>query len=653
MIVSAPAPAALHVPVVSLAPSLDAKDPNAAKTIPFRNVFDSLTLLEDLQHERGAKQEGAAKNSSTKKERPAESGTGTEELVVPQIPSLSAPKPSLVLPQFARGNMPENNAAAEVTTLLPSTSSAEQSDVKGVGTVTSLPAPPAASLPYTRQTSNTVPLAVTTLPPPKEQVTAGASATQSAVEPQPTAKPRAASFVSMPLASPGKAEPGEDETAGLPIRTTAREVWPSTGLASEKPVTASVPTPQNAEIETAATARVKAPVVSADPIAEQLPPSNSSEALAPVEPSKPWERLSPAKAQAASPEQTPEPVEIAAPAPQPRAASAPAAKVPAADPSDLPPPTVSFVEREPPAPLPADREVVDRAAQPEALSATAAPRITLLPQAENFAFAARIEPVTSPDNTSATQSTPVGTNETPLTQSKTPSAPPQGSDSQQTAAGGSQTSSNPGRETQPAAPETERSEAGAQNLSYSLGAQPTPGVTQHWSEAAVWQAPEFNPMPGAQEHAEAHASLPLAAQEAHLLAPDLPKTSASSEILLHLTGNDQSAAAIRVTDRAGSVNVSVHASDPVLRESLRSNLGELSTQLNGQGWKADVMKSAVAAMQSGGPQDSHEDGQRGSQPQQSFGDRQPQRDRRANGGQWQQELDQQISGGEAHSGGNR
>jgi hypothetical protein len=56
VIVSAPAPAALHVPVVSLAPSLDAKDPNAAKTIPFRNVFDSLTLLEDLQHERGAKQ---------------------------------------------------------------------------------------------------------------------------------------------------------------------------------------------------------------------------------------------------------------------------------------------------------------------------------------------------------------------------------------------------------------------------------------------------------------------------------------------------------------------------------------------------------------------------------------------------------------------
>lgn len=145
----------------------------------------------------------------------------------------------------------------------------------------------------------------------------------------------------------------------------------------------------------------------------------------------------------------------------------------------------------------------------------------------------------------------------------------------------------------------------------------------------------------------------MAAGEAHLLAPEMPKTSASSEILLHLTGNDQSAAAIRVTDRAGSVNVSVHASDPVLREALRSNLGALSTQLNDQGWKADVMKTAAVATQSGGQQDSHEGSQRGSQEQQSFGgDRQPQRDRRSSGGQWQQELDQQISGGDAHPGGN-
>jgi hypothetical protein len=137
------------------------------------------------------------------------------------------------------------------------------------------------------------------------------------------------------------------------------------------------------------------------------------------------------------------------------------------------------------------------------------------------------------------------------------------------------------------------------------------------------------------------------------MAPELPKTSTSTDILLHVTGNDQSSAAIRVADRGGSVNVSVHAADPVLRESLRSNLGELSTQLSQQGWRADVLKSAATAAPSDSQQDSHAGGQRSSQQQQSFGgDRQPQRDRRAQGGHWKQELEQQISGGNAHPGGN-
>ncbi len=167
------------------------------------------------------------------------------------------------------------------------------------------------------------------------------------------------------------------------------------------------------------------------------------------------------------------------------------------------------------------------------------------------------------------------------------------------------------------------------------------------------QASNFGSQTPPAESAEAiHGNSPLVPQEAHLLAPELPKTSTSSEILLHLTGNDQSSAAIRVTDRAGEVNVSVHASDPVLRESLRSNLDNLSSQLNSQGWKADVVKAAAVATQSGSQQESHEGGQRGSHQQSFGGDRQPQRDRRANGGQWQQELDQQISGGDAPSGGN-
>jgi hypothetical protein len=174
-----------------------------------------------------------------------------------------------------------------------------------------------------------------------------------------------------------------------------------------------------------------------------------------------------------------------------------------------------------------------------------------------------------------------------------------------------------------------------------------------WTAASFVQASEAPSQATALEPAGAdHANLPLAAQESHVLLPELPKTSTSSEILLHLTGNDQSSAAIRVADRAGSVSVSVHASDPVLRESLRSNLGELSTHLNNQGWKADVVKPAEVAAQSGNQQDAHEGGQRGSHQQQSGGDRPPQRDRRSSGGQWQQELDQQISGGDAQPGGN-
>ena len=171
---------------------------------------------------------------------------------------------------------------------------------------------------------------------------------------------------------------------------------------------------------------------------------------------------------------------------------------------------------------------------------------------------------------------------------------------------------------------------------------------QHW----CGHRPESGTRRTSDIETAARPDLPLAAQETHLLAPELPKTSASSEILLHLTGNDESSAAIRVADRAGSVNVSVHTSDPVLRESLRSNLGELSTQLNAQGWKADVIKTAAVAAHPESQQDSHSGGQRGSQQQSPGGERQPQRDRRSSGGQWQQELDQQITGGDAYPGGN-
>jgi hypothetical protein len=140
----------------------------------------------------------------------------------------------------------------------------------------------------------------------------------------------------------------------------------------------------------------------------------------------------------------------------------------------------------------------------------------------------------------------------------------------------------------------------------------------------------------------------------HAVAPESPKTSASTEILLHLTNNDQTAAAVRVADRGGVVNVSVHAADPGVRESLRSNLGELSAQLNQQGWKAEVTKPALAmASQPERHRDSQPGDQRPAQQQQAFGGERQQRQRHNSGGAWEQELDQQISSEDARSGGKR
>ncbi len=140
--------------------------------------------------------------------------------------------------------------------------------------------------------------------------------------------------------------------------------------------------------------------------------------------------------------------------------------------------------------------------------------------------------------------------------------------------------------------------------------------------------------------------------EAQPVASDSPKASLNGEILLHLQGNDQSSAAIRLVDRAGSVNVSVHASDSDLRNSLRSNVGELVSQLNGQGWKADVDKPAIATVRAQTSQDPQSGGQRspGQQQPPSDGERQPQRDRRSSN-RWLDELQQQTSSQSGSSGG--
>ena len=251
-------------------------------------------------------------------------------------------------------------------------------------------------------------------------------------------------------------------------------------------------------------------------------------------------------------------------------------------------------------------------AQPIATAAVAAPSVPLVPQAENLAFAVRM---TAPESASAHLPVPDETAHAAPVESK-PSVAPNGPIIQ-------------------AAP-LQKHEAA------------TPQPVMQFGETAPAAAPTA---PLGERAQTAPQSLPLTPAQAHMAA-ELPKPSSSSEILLHLAGNDASTsdvgrAAIRVTDRAGAVSVTVHASDPVLRESLRTNLSDLSSQLANQGWKADVVKTASQ-------QDSHQAGQRNFQQQQnSGGDRQGQRERRGNGGQWQQEFDQQISGGDASSGGKR
>jgi hypothetical protein len=468
--------------------------------------------------------------------------------------------------------------------------------------------------------------------------------------------------------------PLTDLLSEQPVSTSAPLAQPATRSATEKLVPANLTAPQSSETAKAAPTIAKAPVHNNDPIEWSLPVDNSPQAAPPgpliMEPA-PQPTPSRGAAKAVPQPRVADPIAAPAQLRQPETPNAPPAS---ATESNVPEATVSLVEKQPepitpaevtapvmssPAPQLPVHEVADRAAEPsgpsvvqhEALPVTPAPKTPLVPEAENFAFALRM--LGLENSSSVTKSdTPITSDATPATPAKGPALQSQASSLQQQPP---QTPSAPSETQSSAAPEpATKPDVGAPNQPDVIKAQPTPAIVPHWNDAAVAQAPEMPFLAGTSESNEAMArpNLPLAAQETHLMAPELPKSSTSSEILLHLTGNDESSAAIRVADRAGSVNVSVHTSDPVLRESLRSNLGELSTQLNAQGWKADVIKSAAVAAHPEGQQDSHTGGQRGSQQQSPGGERQPQRDRRANGGQWQQELDQQITGGDAYPGGN-
>jgi hypothetical protein len=320
------------------------------------------------------------------------------------------------------------------------------------------------------------------------------------------------------------------------------------------------------------------------------------------------------------------------------------------------PPSVPATQSAPTVPDAPRPSVAQHGHAVESIMATAEPKAQMAVRADNVAFAVRMLPVEAapvhdpiaPAKAAASlPEPPVSQSRVEANQSRLAPAPAAAQSSHDQ--GSNDDSKHDTPSPAPAAARTETRDSRATDQQQP--GQP-PQIGTRWTEVSALRPADFGAETSSPEFSEtAHANTTLAAQEAHVMAPEVPKAPSSGEILLHLTGSDQSPAAIRVAERAGSVNVSVHASDPVLRESLRSNLGELSNQLNQQGWKADVVKPAVMAAQAESQQDSHRGGQGSSQQQQNFGgDRQPQRDRRTPG-QWQQELEQQISGGDARPGG--
>jgi hypothetical protein len=175
----------------------------------------------------------------------------------------------------------------------------------------------------------------------------------------------------------------------------------------------------------------------------------------------------------------------------------------------------------------------------------------------------------------------------------------------------------------------------------------TATINPVWNAAAA--APQVDLRSDTQfsePHQSANISTVAAVHDAQPVLPEAPRPPAAGEILLQLGGKDQTAAAIRVTDRAGTVNVSVHANDADLRSSLRSNLNDLASQLSHQGWKTEMVKTGTTLTRGESSQDSRQDGQRspGQQQPSSQGERQPQRDRRSASGLWRAEFEEQASG---------
>ena len=448
--------------------------------------------------------------------------------------------------------------------------------------------------PAETQATARTPLATQTGAKPTASRQLAAVATDPSDAPRSIAKPAEAESVSRPP------EPASDESAkqkthqtpvghpagaapqtSLPIRASGPVAEPVPNFAAAKP-DLSGRNENQSSVAIEARAEGRAPAANSSASAIKSPGRTTRPD------SKPLQAKYSANGPTASPQPTPAPVPSVTPAPASPsdAPTTPSANASAQDPapeqktarasivSDTAAATSAPASG--PAPLSVAHDVMNQApealnsasgAQHEAWPITSAPKTPLQPQAENFAFAVRMLGLeTSPRHSPLTESKmSVTASETRASQPNTPVTRPQ-SVASQPRLPQSQTSSDSRREAQPAVNQTERPDTGGHEPSHLVEPQQTLGVTAHWNDAAVFQAPTHGSIEAAPEPVQAgRPDLPLAAQESHLLAPELPKTSASSQILLHLTGNDQSSAAIRVADRAGSVNVSVHASDPVLQ----------------------------------------------------------------------------------------
>lgn len=473
-------------------------------------------------------------------------------------------------------------------------------------------------------------------------------------------------------------KPAATSLTGLRFHMSALDAQPAADTSSQKAVPANAATKQSEVVEVAQVASTKAlatPSKSSQPPcqARQLTPSSQPMLLAdqivpatplpqPIASSMPPANVVPGNHGPAQSQDTAKSANsTVAPSMGPPSNALSAEEEPESTLAPVPRVGATSSQVAPAAGLEVDNRLpyVSTSPQHESLAVTVGSRTSLSTDTKNFAFAVNmLGPQASSRSASLTESKGIAnTRETlaPTAAPKVPLTPPPTSSSRPPSQLAGETSSASAREEPSSATETEKPGNPTQKQFDLVQAPQAPVPTPRWSDATVLQTLEAGHIESPLETAEtAVPNAPFAVQEAYLAAPEMPKGSASSEILLHLPGNDQSSAAIRIADRAGSVNVSVHASDPILRESLRSNLGELSAQLNTQGWKAEVLKSAAVAAHSESQQDSGGQGQRSSQQQQSSGgERQQQRDRRPSGGQWQREFDQQITGGDAHPGGNR